>query len=79
LRSTSCNEIQNFFGKGDNHAAGKGQKAIGPLGRVVGFERKADLHNAEAQQDQTDGPDQPEYEVGQVVDDGQRVVGRIGR
>ena len=41
----------------------------------MGLEGQADLHHAEAQQDKTDGSNQPEDEAGQVVDDGDGVAG----
>ena len=45
----------------------------------MGFEGQADLHHAEAQQDHTDGPDEAENEVAEVVDNRQRVAGGKGR
>lgn len=41
----------------------------------MGLEGQADLHHAEAQQDKTDGSDQPEDKTGQVVDNGNGVAG----
>lgn len=37
--------------------------------------RKADLHNALAQQDQTDCTDQTENEIGLVIHEGERIAG----
>ena len=41
----------------------------------MGLQGQADLHNAEAQQDKTNGTDQPEDKGRQVVDNGNGVVG----
>ena len=40
----------------------------------MGLQGQADLDNAPAQQDQTDGTDQAEDELRQVVHDGQRIA-----
>ena len=45
----------------------------------MGFEREADLHHAEAQQDHTNSPDEAENEVAEVVDNRQGVAGSKGR
>ena len=45
----------------------------------MALEGQPHLHNPPAQQDQTHGPDQPEDEIGQVVDHRQRVAGGKGR
>ena len=41
----------------------------------MGLQGQTDLHNAEAQQDKTNGTDQPEDKGRQVVDNGNGVVG----
>ena len=71
-------EGQNLLGESYHNAARKGQKAVRPLGRVVGFKAQAHLHDAEAEHNHTDSPHQTENEVGEVVDNGNRVVGGKG-
>ena len=44
----------------------------------MGFEGQTDLHHAEAQQDHTNGPDEAENEVAEVVDNRQGVTGSKG-
>ena len=67
LVSLSHNHIQDLFGKSDDDPASQGQKPIGPLAWVMRFQRQSDLHNTKAQQNQTNGSDQAENEIGQVV------------
>ena len=40
----------------------------------MGFEGQADLQDAEAQQDDTYGPDEGENKFGQIIDHGERIV-----
>ncbi len=54
---SACDKSQNFFRKGDDDAARKGQKAICPLGRVVGFQGQTNLHDTKAEQNHTDRTD----------------------
>ena len=42
----------------------------------MGLQRQADLQDAKAQQDDAHGPDEGEYKLGQVVNNGQRIVRR---
>ena len=70
---------QNLLGKGDDDTTRQGQKAVGTLGGVVALEGEAHLDDAPAQQDQAHSADQAENELGQVVDDGERVAARSGR
>lgn len=72
-------QVQNLFGKGDDDAARKGEKAVAALAGIVGLERKSHLHDAPAEQDQADRTDQTENEIAQVVHDGDRVIGGKGR
>ena len=44
------------------------------LAGIVAFEGKADLHDAEAQQDCADGFDGAEHKVAQIVDGRQRII-----
>ena len=75
----SSDECQNLLGKGNDNASGKGQEPVGTLGRVVGLEGKADLNDAPAHENESDGPDQSKNKIGQVVDHADRVVGGKGR
>jgi len=68
-------QIKNLLSKGDNNTACEGQEAVCSLAGIVALERKTDLHNAEAEHDQTDCTDKTENESGQVVDHLQRVGG----
>ena len=68
-----------LLGKGDQEAAEQTQKALGALAGIVGLDGHTDLDDAPAQDDDADGPDRGEDEVGQVVDDGERVCGGQGR
>ena len=44
----------------------------------MAFQGKADLYHAKAQQDHTNGPDQAENEIAEVVDNRERVAGGKG-
>ena len=59
--------------KGDDDTACKGKEAVGSLRRIVGFQGKTDLNNTEAEQDKSDCTDESENEIGQIVDNGQRI------
>ena len=65
----SQNHIQNILGKVDNNASEKGHKALRALPGIVAFEGETDLHNAEAQQNGTNGFDGAEYKIAQCIDD----------
>ena len=67
-------QVQNLFGKGDDDAACKGEKAVAALAGIVGLERKSHLHDAPAKQNQTDRTDEAEDKVAEVVDDGNGVA-----
>lgn len=67
-------QVQDFFGKGDDNSACQGKKPLGALAGVVGLKAQAHLNHAPAQQDDTHSPDQTEDEVGQVVHHGQGVA-----
>ena len=60
--------IQDLFRKRDDDPASQGQKAVCPLAWVMGLQRQPDLHDAKSQQYQSDGPDQAEDKIGQIVD-----------
>ena len=64
---------QDFFGEGDDDAAGQGQEAVGSLAGIVGLQGKTHLHDAPTQQDQTDGTDQAEDELTEIVHHSQRI------
>ena len=67
------NQRQDLLRKCNDNPASHGEDAIGPLAGIVAFQRQTDLENAKAQQDQTDGSNQAEYKVREVIDHGQRV------
>lgn len=51
-------EGEDLLGKRDHNAARDGEHAVGALGGVVALEGQAQLEDAEAQQDEADGPDE---------------------
>ena len=65
---------QDFLGEGDDNAAGQGQEAVGTLGGIMGLQGQANLDDAPAQQDQTDGADQAEDELRQVIHHSQGIA-----
>ncbi|MBR5947573.1 MAG: hypothetical protein IKZ82_02845, partial [Clostridia bacterium] len=65
---------KNFFCKGNDHTARKGEKAVASLGGIVAREGKTDLNDAPTQEDQSDGADQSENKVGEIVDNADRIV-----
>ena len=71
----SGDQREDFLGEGNHNAAREGEKTVAALAGVVAGERKTDLHDAPAQQDQTHGADQPEDEIREVVDHLNGVVG----
>ena len=71
-------DVQDLFGEHDDDAARHGEKPVGSLGRVVAFEREADLHHAEPEDDEADGADEAENERRQVVDRSERVAVGVG-
>ena len=77
--SSPCDEGEDLLCKGDHDAAGNGEHAVGPLGGVVALEGQAQLEDAEAQQDEADGPDEGKNEVAQICHNRQRIVRREGR
>ncbi len=70
----SCDKRQDLLGKSDDDSAGKSQKPIGTLRRVMRLQRQADLHDAKAKQDQTYSSDKTEYEGGQIIDHLDRIT-----
>ena len=73
-RKSGGDKVEDFLGKGDDDAAGQGQKTVGTLARIVGLEAETDLYNAPAKQDQADRTDEAEDKVAEVVDDGNGVA-----
>ena len=69
--------IQDLFCKGDDDPTCQGEKPVCPLAGIMRLHRQADLHDAKSQQDQSNGSDQAEDEIGQVVDCLDRITGRI--
>ena len=78
-RLSACDKCKDFFRKGNDNTACYGKETVGSLGRVVRFERKADLNDTEAEENQTDSADQSENKIGQIIDDRQRIVIRCIR
>lgn len=74
--ASARDQRQNFFRKGDYNAAGNGQHPICPLARIMAFEGKTHLQDAEAQQDQTHRADQGKDELAQIINNLQRVTVR---
>ena len=72
-------EGEDLLGKRDHNAARDGEHAVGALGGVVALEGQAQLEDAEAQQDEADGPDEGKNEVAQICHNRQRIVRREGR
>ena len=60
-------EGEDLLGERDHNAARDGEHAVGALGGVVALEGQAQLEDAEAQQDEADGPDEGKNEVAEVV------------
>ena len=66
------NQSQDFLCKGDDDATCQSQEAVGTLRGIMG---QTHLDDTPAEQDQTDSADEAENEIGQVIDDGQGVIG----
>lgn len=64
---------ENLLGKGDHQPTEQAEEALGTLAGVMGLDAHSHLDNTPAQDDDTNGLDDVENEVGQAVDDGQRV------
>ena len=73
-RFSAGDEGENLLSEGDDDTACHRQHTVGALGGIVALEGQAHLQDAEAQQDETNGADQRENEIGQVVDHRQRIV-----
>ena len=71
---SASDEGEDLTGKGNHDTAGDGEHTVGPLGGVVALEGQAQLEDAEAQQDQADGPDQGKDEVRQIFHDLEGIV-----
>ena len=71
----TCDQGKDLLCKGNDYTARKCQESIRSLGRVMGFQRKADLYDTKAEHDHTNSPDQSENEVGEIVDYGNGIVG----
>ena len=70
---------QDLLGERNDDAARDGQDAVCALRRIVRLERQADLQNAKAEQDQTNGTNQGKDKITQIVDDRQRITIRRER
>ena len=79
-RSHHADSAQNFLGKCNQQAAEHTEYSLGALGGVVGLDGHAQLDDAPAQHDHTDGLDTGKNEVAEIVDNGEGVgVGSQGR
>ena len=72
----ACDKSKDFFCESNDDTSGKSKKTVCSLGRVVGLQRKSDLHDTEAEQDKSDCTDKSENEIGQIVYYRDRVVCR---
>ena len=64
---------QDLLGEGDHQPAEQAEEALGALAGVVGLDAHTHLDNAPAQDDDADGLDNVENEVGKAIDDSQRI------
>ena len=71
---SASDEGEDLLRESYDNAAGHGEHTVGPLGGVVALEGQAQLEDAEAQQDQADGPDQGKDELGQIFHDLEGIV-----
>ena len=74
--SESADASQDLLGKGNQDASKESEQPLGPLAGVVRLDAHAHLHDAPAENDDTQRLDDGKDEVGQVVDDGERVAAR---
>ena len=73
-RFTAGDQRQDLLGERKDNTARDGQNAVCALRRIVRLERQANLQNAEAEQNQTDGANQGKDKIAQIVDDRQRIA-----
>jgi len=78
MKSTG-DQGQDFFGKGNDDAAGNRQHTVCSLRRIMGLQAETELQDAEAKQNDTDRPDKAEDEVAKVVDNSDRIIVRKRR
>ena len=69
-----ADQRQDLLGEGNKQATEQAQQALRPLAGVVALDAHTHLHNAPAENDNADGLDDRKDEVGQVIDDGQRIT-----
>lgn len=69
---------QNLLGEGNHQAAEQTEETLCPLAGVVGLDRHTHLHDAPAEDNHAQGLNDGENEVGQVIDNAQR-VGACGK
>lgn len=65
---SACDERKDLLGEGDDDTARNGQHTVGTGGGVMGLERDTELQYAESEKYDTYGSDEPEDEIGEVVD-----------
>lgn len=69
-----ADQRQDLLGEGNKQATKQTQQPLRPLTGVVALDAHAHLHNAPAENNDADGLDDRKDEVGQVIDDGQRIT-----
>lgn len=74
LQLHHTNGRQDLLGKGDQQTAEQAQNALRPLAGIVRLDRHTELHDAPAEDNDANGLDAGEDKIGEVVDDGQRIV-----
>ena len=74
-RKSGGNKVKDFLGEGDYQPTGQGEETLRTLGGIMALEGQTDLHDAPAQQDQSNGPDQGKDKGREVVDYIQRISG----
>ena len=71
---------QDLLGEGNKQATEQAQQALRPLDGVVALDAHTHLHDAPAKNDDADGLDDRKDEVGQIINDAQRIAGgSVGR
>lgn len=73
LFSDSADGGQDLLGEGNHQPTEQAKEALGALAGVMGLDAHANLDNAPAQDDDADGLDDIENEVGKAVDNSQRI------
>ena len=64
---------EDFLGEGNYKPAEQTEKALGTLARVMALDGHTDLDNAPSEDNDADGLDRGKDEVGEIVDDRDRI------